>query len=193
MGPRDLGPTTFRALPTRMPGLEIWSHDLCQTRLPGCRIQLDFGGSRAQSVRDGDLEFCNSATIQPARKRTSKHRIAMKSFQESTTVSPASPGIDSQRARISFENTYARLPERFHARLNPTPVAAPRLIKLNTDLARKLGPRSRDAGEPGRCRDSGRQSRRHQDQSRWRWRMPGTSLVSLCPGSEMVARTCWGN
>ena len=63
----------------------------------------------------------------------------MKSFQESTTVSPASPGIDSQRARISFENTYARLPERFHARLNPTPVAAPRLIKLNTDLARKLG------------------------------------------------------
>jgi uncharacterized protein YdiU (UPF0061 family) len=31
------------------------------------------------------------------------------------------------------------LPERFYARLDPTPVAAPRLIKLNVGLARQLG------------------------------------------------------
>lgn len=41
--------------------------------------------------------------------------------------------------RIRFENTYARLPEHFYARLNPTPVAQPRLIKLNIALARDLG------------------------------------------------------
>src|SRR6266536_3433955 len=40
---------------------------------------------------------------------------------------------------FGFENTYARLPERFYARLDPTPVAAPRLVKLNVELARKLG------------------------------------------------------
>ena len=37
-----------------------------------------------------------------------------------------------------FENTYARLPDRFYARVAPTPVAAPKLIRLNTDLALQL-------------------------------------------------------
>ncbi len=38
-----------------------------------------------------------------------------------------------------FENTYARLPDRFFARLPPTPVSAPRLVKLNRTLALELG------------------------------------------------------
>src|SRR6185436_7924342 len=38
-----------------------------------------------------------------------------------------------------FENTYARLPDRFYARVAPTPVQAPRLIRLNTELALDLG------------------------------------------------------
>lgn len=38
-----------------------------------------------------------------------------------------------------FDNSYARLPERLFARLPPTPVAAPRLIRLNESLARQLG------------------------------------------------------
>ena len=41
--------------------------------------------------------------------------------------------------RFGFENTYARLPERFSAQLAPTPVAAPHLVKLNVELARSLG------------------------------------------------------
>jgi uncharacterized protein YdiU (UPF0061 family) len=40
---------------------------------------------------------------------------------------------------FGFDNTYARLPRHFYARLDPTPVAAPRLVKLNIELARKLG------------------------------------------------------
>ena len=38
-----------------------------------------------------------------------------------------------------FDNSYARLPDRFYARLPPTPVSAPRLLKLNLALARELG------------------------------------------------------
>ncbi|PQO23591.1 YdiU family protein [Rhodobacteraceae bacterium WD3A24] len=40
---------------------------------------------------------------------------------------------------IAFDNSYARLPEKFHVRLDPTPVAAPRLIRLNAALAREMG------------------------------------------------------
>jgi uncharacterized protein YdiU (UPF0061 family) len=42
-------------------------------------------------------------------------------------------------AGMRFDNSYARLPARFFARLPPTPVAAPRLVKLNTALAAELG------------------------------------------------------
>ena len=40
---------------------------------------------------------------------------------------------------FAFDNSYARLPERFYARLDPTSVAAPRLIRINGALARELG------------------------------------------------------
>ena len=42
-------------------------------------------------------------------------------------------------AAIPFDNSYARLPDRFYARLGPTPVAAPGLIKVNHGLAQRLG------------------------------------------------------
>jgi len=38
-----------------------------------------------------------------------------------------------------FDNSYARLPERFYARVPPTPVAEPSLIRINTELAVYLG------------------------------------------------------
>jgi uncharacterized protein YdiU (UPF0061 family) len=40
---------------------------------------------------------------------------------------------------IPFDNSYARLPVRFHARLNPTPAGTPKLVRLNTALAETLG------------------------------------------------------
>ena len=40
---------------------------------------------------------------------------------------------------FAFDNSYARLPEQFYARLPPTPVASPRLVALNDGLARRLG------------------------------------------------------
>ncbi len=40
---------------------------------------------------------------------------------------------------IQFDNSYTRLPERFYARLSPTPVAAPRSLHVNRPLAALLG------------------------------------------------------
>ncbi|ACB94640.1 protein adenylyltransferase SelO [Beijerinckia indica] len=40
--------------------------------------------------------------------------------------------------RFAFEHTYGRLPDRFFARVSPTPVASPRLIRLNEALATDL-------------------------------------------------------
>ncbi|OCX63062.1 hypothetical protein BFP70_12660 [Thioclava sp. SK-1] len=40
---------------------------------------------------------------------------------------------------ITFDNSYSRLPEQFHARTDPTPVANPTFIGMNDGLARRLG------------------------------------------------------
>ena len=47
--------------------------------------------------------------------------------------------LDAASPHLPFENTYVRLPQRFYARLRPTAVAAPRLVKLNVQLAGDLG------------------------------------------------------
>lgn len=40
---------------------------------------------------------------------------------------------------IAFDNTYARLPERFYERIVPTAVQSPKLIRFNSELALQLG------------------------------------------------------
>ena len=40
---------------------------------------------------------------------------------------------------VPFDNSYARLPGSMHVGVNPTPVSAPRLIRVNEPLARELG------------------------------------------------------
>jgi uncharacterized protein YdiU (UPF0061 family) len=55
-------------------------------------------------------------------------------FETGTIAKPMSDSI-----HFAFDNTYARLPQRFYSRLDPTPVALPRLIKLNIELATRLG------------------------------------------------------
>ena len=41
--------------------------------------------------------------------------------------------------QIAFDNSYARLPDRFFARVAPTPVRDPRIVRINHPLARLLG------------------------------------------------------
>jgi len=40
---------------------------------------------------------------------------------------------------LPFDNSYARLPERFYTKMAPTPVTEPRLIALNEPLSERLG------------------------------------------------------
>lgn len=40
---------------------------------------------------------------------------------------------------IRFDNSYARMPQGFFARVDPTPVTAPSLLALNGPLADRLG------------------------------------------------------
>jgi serine/tyrosine/threonine adenylyltransferase len=54
-------------------------------------------------------------------------------------TSSSTSGPDRSPIRFGFQNTYARLPEHFYVRLDPTPVAAAHLVKLNVALARNLG------------------------------------------------------
>jgi uncharacterized protein YdiU (UPF0061 family) len=61
------------------------------------------------------------------------------SSSDASVIAPTAAGPDRHSVRFNFENTYARLPERFYARLDPTPVTAPRLVKVNVELARNLG------------------------------------------------------
>lgn len=51
----------------------------------------------------------------------------------------ADPELPFSPRLFAFDNSYARLPPHFYARINPTPVSAPKLIKLNTALAKSLG------------------------------------------------------
>ena len=47
--------------------------------------------------------------------------------------------IEKAGLHIPFDNTYARLPAHFYARVEPTHVAAPRIVRVNRDLAALLG------------------------------------------------------
>jgi serine/tyrosine/threonine adenylyltransferase len=61
----------------------------------------------------------------------------MNSPDASLMTQPISP--TRRPLHFGFSNTYARLPERFYSRTNPTAVAAPSLIKINVELAKSLG------------------------------------------------------
>ncbi|MEX2577393.1 MAG: protein adenylyltransferase SelO family protein, partial [Halofilum sp. (in: g-proteobacteria)] len=52
-------------------------------------------------------------------------------------MTEAAPTDTAQALR--FDNTYARLPGEFYARVEPTPVTQPQLIRLNRPLAEALG------------------------------------------------------
>ena len=52
---------------------------------------------------------------------------------------PAYAYLDGMTVHFPFQNTYVALPDGFFARVAPTPVTAPRLIKLNRPLAVRLG------------------------------------------------------
>ena len=77
---------------------------------------------------------------------------------------------------FAFDNSYARLPDRFFARLPPTPVAAPRLVRLNETLARHL---RLDPAPEGVAILAGIGCPR--EASRSQWLMPATGSGTFVP------------
>src|SRR4051812_47881610 len=63
----------------------------------------------------------------------------------STVTLATAPAAEAERPTprvdlgIRFDNSYARLPERFYVRMPPAPVSAPRLVKVNAGVAERLG------------------------------------------------------
>lgn len=57
-------------------------------------------------------------------------------YNQNKKIAESSPDKD---AGWNFDNSYARLPELFHARLNPTPVRKPKMVIFNAQLAQCLG------------------------------------------------------
>ena len=73
-------------------------------------------------------------------KRILQQWQAASSPRHRASLSPQTDKPDSLvPMSIAFDNSYARLPDAFHARVLPTPVAAPRLLALNEKLAAELG------------------------------------------------------
>jgi uncharacterized protein YdiU (UPF0061 family) len=73
-----------------------------------------------------------SKQLQLQPNRANSHSAPMRLQPHLTTMSTTA-------LRIPFDNTYAQLPQNFRARVNPTQVRSPRLIKFNGELARFLG------------------------------------------------------
>ncbi|MBS3804965.1 MAG: YdiU family protein [Oleiphilaceae bacterium] len=57
------------------------------------------------------------------------------------------PRGEDQPRLFSFDNSYARLPEPFYKRCDPTPVQAPKLIEFNGPLADQLGLNREDGSD----------------------------------------------
>lgn len=49
---------------------------------------------------------------------------------------------------LKFDNTFARLPEKFYRRVKPTPLPAPYLVSFNTDAADLIGLNPAEAAKP---------------------------------------------
>jgi uncharacterized protein YdiU (UPF0061 family) len=64
-------------------------------------------------------------------------RVTLKSYAIDTSYQH-SPGASDCGGR-QFDNSYTRLPQRFYARLQPTPVRSARIVKFNYTLAEELG------------------------------------------------------
>src|SRR5262245_37148063 len=58
---------------------------------------------------------------------------------DSVVWSPPKGAASPRLSMFAFDNSYTRLPARFYERIAPTPVSAPRIVKVNGPLAELLG------------------------------------------------------
>src|SRR5260370_37114834 len=95
-----------------------------------------------ERVRRGNrmrTQTCPLKRRQPRRKGTARHRPPLHPIPQADCLFPPHAYLEAMTVHFPFEHTYAALPAGFFARVAPTPVASPRLIKLNRPLAIHLG------------------------------------------------------
>src|SRR5271168_2699307 len=98
-----------------------------------------------RSIRDGDFPFGRArswpdSTLQPSICRSlvilqSTHEAALDVVDQTPRVGTVMTAQIEAVDFFAFDNSYARLPDRFFARLRTTPVAERRLVRLNKKLA----------------------------------------------------------
>ena len=66
-----------------------------------------------------------------------QHELEADNLNLEDNPPPGKPEMTAQM--FDFDNSYAALPERLFARLAPTPVSQPELVRINAPLAEHLG------------------------------------------------------
>src|SRR6476619_2530041 len=105
---------------------------------------IDDGGS--MPVPDGEMRGIRSIhfLLGRVRRRASRHlqsthEAGLDVVDQCRSQTPRTGTVMTAQIEavdfFAFDNSYARLPDRFFALLPPTPVAAPRLVRLNEKLA----------------------------------------------------------
>ena len=97
---------------------------------------------RVYPTRSGAATECGAdfgSRIRPVLDRKNSDKSDHLRTPKAIAYSPGAPIFVAMTVHFPFDNTYAALPASFFARVAPTPVAAPRLIKLNRPLAVQLG------------------------------------------------------
>jgi serine/tyrosine/threonine adenylyltransferase len=97
----------------------------------------------------------------------------------------------SDKIGWNLDNSYARLPESFYSRLNPTPVSSPELVILNHSLARALG-LDPEPWEARTARPCWPETAWRRGPSPWPRPTPATSS-GILPCWGTAGPTCWGN
>ena len=73
------------------------------------------------------------------RALVSPHRMGMRVGENRLAGNAEGLRAATEPLGIAFDNSYARLPSHFYARVSPVPVREPRLLELNVGLANYLG------------------------------------------------------
>src|SRR6202790_890936 len=105
------------------------------------RLPRKEGQGLPEAVRRGNrMRRQNRAFAMPGNlKSDGKTTDPCSGHQQTDCLFPGHAYLEAMTVHFPFQNTYAALPANFFARVVPTPVAAPRLIKLNRPLAIHLG------------------------------------------------------
>lgn len=107
---------------------------------------LEFKTETYPTVARNSVSICTTASFWEGRQLLSdlKHLPGIAIEKESVKFMASTSAVTNTSLHASefgdaqFENSYARLPQRFYARLKPTPVRSPRIVKFNYPLAEEL-------------------------------------------------------